>query len=240
MTRIGKDAPKRMKRYYNDVSVEPHADAFAIHLDGRPARTPAGAALALSNAPLADAVAAEWKTDGDHLDLHSMTLTRLAFTANDLSLQERALGTEEVVKYLRTDLLCHRADKPAALVKRQVAAWDPILDWAAGAFGERLAVTAGVRAIEQPSAVVDSARRRIETMSAWRFVGLAASVPIAGSAVIGLALVARAFSAEVLFDASRIDERFQAERWGVDAEADARERRLEAAFMAIDRWLALV
>lgn len=239
MTRLG-GAPRRIRKFYKAVCVEETADGHALLLDGRAAKTPARAPLVLPNAALAEAVAEEWRVDAEALDPGAMALTRLASTAIDLSGRDRARWTDDILNYLQTDLLCYRAGEPAALVERQRAAWDPLLDWAAGELGARLAVTSGVAAITQSEAVLAPARRRLEAMDAWRIAGLAAAVPLAGSAVIGLALAARAFPAAALFDASRIDERFQAKRWGADEEAAARERCLEAAFLAVDRWFDLL
>lgn len=240
MAQLGGEGPKRIRKFFKTVRVERTPDGFSLLLDGKLARTPARAPLSLPNAPLAEALAEEWRVEGESLEPAAMALTQLAFTAIDISQKERVRRNEDVVNYLYTELLCHRVDAPAALVERQSAAWDPILDWAAGAFGERFSVTTGVRAIEQPSKAIDSARREIEAMDAWRSAGLAVAVSVAGSALIGLALEARAFPADALFSASRVDEHFQTERWGVDAAAAARERRLEAAFMAVDKWFTLL
>jgi len=239
MAQLG-GAPRRIRKFYKAVCVEETANGHALLLDGRAAKTPAGAALVLPTAALAEAVAEEWRAGSEALDREAMALTRLASTAIDLSGRDRARWTDDILNYLQTDLLCYRASEPAALVERQRAAWDPLLDWAAGELGARLAVTSGVAAIAQSDAVLASARRRIEAMDAWRIAGLAEAVPIAGSAVIGFALAVRAFLAPALFDASRLDEHFQTERWGADEEAAAGERRLEAAFLAVDRWFGLL
>ena len=49
-----------------------------------------------------------------------------------------------------------------------------------------------------------------------------------------------ACAADEIFAASRLDERFQAEKWGADAEALARERRIEADFAVAARYLVLL
>jgi chaperone required for assembly of F1-ATPase len=240
MAQSSGDAPKRIRKFFKSASIEKTPDGFSLLLDGKAARTPARAAFTLPNAALAEAVAEEWRVDGETLFLAKMPLTRLASTALDLGGSDRAKWTGEIFNYLGTDLLCYRAEEPAALVARQAAAWNPLLDWAEETFGARPAVTAGVAAIEQPEEMLIAARRRLEAMDIWRLAGLFAAVPIAGSAVIGIALAARAFQAATLFAASRVDELYQAERWGRDAEAAARERFLEAEFLAADKWFGLL
>jgi chaperone required for assembly of F1-ATPase len=74
----------------------------------------------------------------------------------------------------------------------------------------------------------------------FALTGLAALVPLLGSAVLGLAVQRGVVSGELAFDLSRIDEAFQESRWGVDAENAARTaaRRAEAALF--DRWFRVL
>lgn len=240
MAQLSGDAPKRIRKFYKTASVEKTPDGFALLLDGKAAKTPARASLALPNEGLAEAVADEWRVDSEMLFPAKMPLTRLASTAIDLGDSDRAKWIDEVLNYLGTDLVCYRAGEPAALVARQVAAWDPLLDWAETTLGVRPATTAGIAAIDQPQALMDAALRQLAAVDRWRLAGLFSATPIAGSAIIGFALASRAFPVETLFEASRVDERFQTDRWGIDDEAVARERILEAEFLAIDRWFALL
>lgn len=240
MAEFGGGGPKRIRKFYKTVSVAPAQEGHAILLDGKGAKTPARATLALPSAALAEAVAEEWRVEGEELALDAMALTRLASMAIDLGESDCGRWVDEILNYLCTDLLCYRATEPAALVERQAAAWDPLLDWAAGEFGAELTVTSGIAAVEQPAAVSGPVRARLEAMDPWHLAGLFTAVPLAGSAVIGFALAARAFPAQRLFKASRVDEHFQAERWGVDTDAAARERRLKGEFMAVDKWFELL
>ncbi|MEI9929891.1 MAG: hypothetical protein WDM89_04830 [Rhizomicrobium sp.] len=50
---------------------------------------------------------------------------------------------------------------------------------------------------------------------------------ICGSLVLALAVADKRLSAGEAFALSQIDERFQAEKWGLDSEAEARAKRLE-------------
>ena len=61
-----------------------------------------------------------------------------------------------------------------------------------------------------------------------------------GSVVIGLALVERHLDAEAAWQASQLDETFQIERWGEDAEAAARRAALKRDIEATDRFLRLL
>ena len=48
--------------------------------------------------------------------------------------------------------------------------------------------------------------------------GLATAVPLFGSAVLGLAVHRGALTGQAAFDLSRLEEAFQEELWGVDAD----------------------
>lgn len=240
MAQLGGEGPRRIKKFYRQASVERTTDGYEIFLDGRAAKTPGRANLALPTEALAKAVAEEWNTPSDELEPAAMLLTQLSMSVIDLAGRDRQQWANEVLNYLRSDLLCYRADEPAELVERQASAWDPLLNWARESLGAPLRVTTGIIAVEQPSETIDLTARRLDTMNDWMLAGLAGATQVSGSAVIAMALAADAFPADDLFRAARLDEHFQAERWGTDAEAAAREARLKAAFMAVGRWLRLL
>src|SRR5437588_3762654 len=75
--------PQLPRRLYKTVRVEERGEGFGILLDGRPARTPRQRLLAAPACALADAIAAEWEAQTDHVDPARMPLTRLANTILD-------------------------------------------------------------------------------------------------------------------------------------------------------------
>lgn len=240
MTRVGENRPQLPKRFYKTAAAIEEGERHAIKLDGRVAKTKGGAPLAISSARLAAAVADEWNAQGDHIDLAAMAMTRFAMTALDLAESDAEGWREATLAFLGSDLLCYRAEEPQSLVERQAAAWDPILNWARNDLGIELEIAAGIVFTAQSDAALARARELLGAMSGERVLGVKSAAEIAGSAVIGLALAHDAFRAEALFDASRVDESFQAERWGLDSEAERRERRLKDDFMNAARYLSLL
>ena len=74
-----------MKRFYAEVTTAlAEGGGFSVLLDGRPVRTPARAVLAVPSEPLAQAIAAEWRAQGEEVQPDGMRLMRLATTALDL------------------------------------------------------------------------------------------------------------------------------------------------------------
>ena len=226
----------RPKRFYREAAVVGQGDHWAVHLDGKPLRTPEKKLLVLPTEALANVIADEWRAQGERIDLQSMFNTRLVNVALDRTPAARAAIGAEAARYAHTDLLCHLAEGPAALRQRQEAAWAPLRDWAGREFGVQLATVEGVIPIEQPADSVERVRLHAVGLDDFRLTAFAHGVALLGSAVLGLAVERRRITAAEAFELSRIDEAFQAEQWGEDAEAARRTDRNRAEARALDLW----
>ncbi len=120
--------PVLPRRFWRQADVKSEAGLHHLILDGKLARTPARNPVAVGSRPVAEAVAAEWNAVGEVLDPSAMPLTRLANAAIDGVAREADAVRAEIVRYAGSDLVCYRAEQPEALVERQNAAWDPIID----------------------------------------------------------------------------------------------------------------
>lgn len=232
--------PPGQRRGYRDVHVQTMEGGFAIALDAKPLRTPAGTHIVVPQAALAAAIAAEWRGQGDKLDLNTLPITRITATALDRVRPRRAELVAELMSYAETELLCHRAGEPDALVARQNAVWQPLLDWLARHFDAPLTVTSGIHVRPHPPDSLAALRRALEQSDDWRLAGLAITTGIAGSVVIGLALAEGRLDAGGAFEAAELDASFQIERWGEDAEAMARRAEIRAELAAAGRFLGLL
>jgi chaperone required for assembly of F1-ATPase len=200
------------RRFYKAVRIEA-GDGYAILLDGRRTRTPAGAPLRLPTEPLAKMLAAEWERQGEHIRTADMPAARLAFTALDRVSETREAVCKEVARYAGSDLLCYFADHPRALVARQQQAWGPLLDWARDELALHLVRTVGVSPVEQPAESLLRVARWAGALDDFALAGLAHATALLGSAVLAFAL-----------------------QRGVDAEAAARARALHAETLMLDAW----
>lgn len=240
MTKIGENPVAGPKRFYTVATLAEEGGSFSLFLDKRRAKTKAGNEIRIKSAALASAILEEWNAQGERIDFMAMPMTRFAMTAIDLGARDAESWREAVLAFLKSDLLCYRAPVPSELLERQNAAWDPILDWCATKLDIRLSKGIGVEFVEQPREAIDAARRFLTILTVERLIGVKSATEIAGSAAIAFALLQGPFDAGALFEASRIDERFQAERWGIDGEAAARERQLKQDFLSAARFLSLV
>lgn len=222
-------------KFYKKVDVVPQDGGFAVHLDGRSIKTPARAALILPTAALANEIADEWEGQGETIDPMTMPLTRLANTAIDGVAIHRADVAAAILNFGRNDLLCYRAQTPPELAARQKAAWDAQLLWLAARHGAKLEVTAGINAIAQSEAALAALSHALDAHGDFALTALHSLASITGSLTLGLAMAEGRIDAATGFALSRIDEDFQAEKWGLDAEAKARAqalgRELESALL---------
>lgn len=224
-----------MKRFYKTVSV----DGRRILLDGRSVRTPARAVLELPGVALAGAIAAEWEEQGEEINLVAMPFTGLAHVAIDRIAPDCAGFAAGLARYGESDLTCYRAEGPDALVVRQAAAWEPLLDWARTRYDVRFTVTAGIIHVTQPAATVARLGEAAAARDAFALAGLFPLVTISGSLVIALAVAEGAIDAQAGFAAAMLDEDWQAERWGEDALASQARAARERDFHAAAHFLAL-
>lgn len=232
------EVDSRPRKFYSEVDVAPHAAAFVVRLDTRPLRTPEKNPLATPTLTLAELIASEWRSQAERIDFASMLATRLAYAAIDRTSLNRAALADEVARYAGTDLVCHLAEHPADLCARQQAAWGPLLEWATAALGVRLSTVAGVSPIRQPKESIEAVRRHAIGLDDYRLTGLAHGVALLGSAVLGLAVERGRLTAAEAFELSRLDEIFQAERWGEDDEAVRRTERSRDEARLLDLWFA--
>ncbi|MDF2995701.1 MAG: hypothetical protein K0R27_1338 [Xanthobacteraceae bacterium] len=227
----------RAKRFYKTVATAPVEGGHGVMLDGRPVRTPSRAVLAVPMAALAEALAAEWASQGEFIEPMSMPLTRLVNSARDGVAARIEETAEEIVKYAGSDLLFYRAEGPSSLVARQAAHWDPVLDFMRERLGARFVLSEGIRYVEQPAGSVAAVRAALP-QDALRLAALASMTALAGSALLALGVWLGALDEEAAWTAAHVDEDHQIELWGLDAEAGARReaRRREFAAAAALLW----
>jgi chaperone required for assembly of F1-ATPase len=221
--------PQPISRFYRSATTLQIDSGFAISLDGRIPRTPAKNQLILPNLDAARLVAAEWEAQSNQIIPASMPLTRLVNVAIDRATQTRSAMMDEVIKYAGTDLVCYRAPTPKTLVAAQAAAWDPLMDWACATHKVALDITYDALAVPQPPASLAALRTAIERYDDWHLTALAFANGLAGSAIVALALVDRFIDGETAFKAIRVEENWQAARWGADPDEEhvANARRLD-------------
>ena len=238
-----------MKRFYTAVMVaeeassENHGPQFLITLDGLAARSPAGERLILPTSALAEAIAGEWRVQGEDMDPETMLCTRLAGGAIDHVRPRREASIAGLMAYAASDLLCYRVAEPPELVVRQDQHWQPLLDWAEETLEARLTTTTGVTPLSQPPQSLDALERAISAHDEMKLAAINSAAATASSLILALALVHGFIDAFSAFELSSLHETFQMEHWGEDEEAKQRlcslrdEIAIAARFMDLCRAL---
>ena len=232
-----------MKRFWKSAAVAPGSGGFGVTLDGRPVRLPGGTPLNVPTAPLAEAIAEEWTraaggARGGEMTFAEVPLTRLAGTALERIAPDPEPTVAAIAKYAETDLLCYRAEEPR-LAAEQAEAWEPLLDWAALQLDAPLRSTAGLMPVAQDPSAIAALRRAVAAHGAIELAALGVLVPSLGSLVLGLAVVRDRLESAEAHRLASLDETFQEQLWGVDAEALARRQRVAAEVALAARLVAL-
>ena len=229
-----------MKRFWKEVAVAREDGGFGVTLDGRPVRTPARVPLLLPTERLADAVAAEWRDSLEEVDPRAMPLTGLANAAIDRVAPDPERFATDLGRYGESDLFAYRAEGPTTLVGRQAAAWDPLLQWARRRFDVDFAVTSGISFIAQPDDTVRRLAHAVASLNPFRLAALSPLVTIGGSLVAALSVVEEETTPEGAWEAVAVDESWQLEKWGEDAEARSALDNRRRDFLSAARFLSLL
>lgn len=233
-------APGQGKAAFKDATVVPAEGGFAVRLDNKPLKTPAGVAVVVPTQALAEAIAVELRATGGRPHPATLPIMRMAGTALDRVARHRMEIEEQLLAYAETDLLCHRAEHPPDLVARQFQVWQRLLDWLARRHDALLTVTSGIQPTRQPAESLTALRAVLAGFDVWRLTALSVAVSSSGSLVIGLALADGHLDTGAAFEAAELETTYQIERWGEDMEAAARRAEVRTDLDLAQRFLQLL
>jgi len=241
-----------VKRFYKSVTVQraelsdinvgdgpPETQAYTVSLDGRAVRTPGKAYLWVPNTALAEAIAEEWRGQGDDIEPAQMDLTRIANAAVDRVVPRRRAVIDDLVNYGVADLVCYRADAPVELIRRQTETWQPLVDWARDQYGAELIVGAGIMPIEQPANVPDALAAACGKFSNHQLAAISLIGGATGSTIIALALAEGHLGVDGTVAAASLDDTYQTEHWGEEQTAAERRAALVHDIEVAARFLLL-
>jgi chaperone required for assembly of F1-ATPase len=229
-----------VKRFWKEVEVEQADGGWSIRLDGRPVRTPARAELTVPTEALALAIAEEWRGVEDEIDPRAMPMTGLGNAAIDRVAPDKLAFAAGLARYAETDLACYRAEWPPELVQRQSEAWDALLAWARRRYDVDFSITSNLMHVPQPQATVERLAHAVTALDPVRLAGLSPLVTIGGSLAAALAVLEKAVAPDEAWGAVSIDDRWQIEQWGLDAEAEAALENRRCDFLAAAGFLELL
>jgi chaperone required for assembly of F1-ATPase len=224
------------KRFYKEVGVGEADGGFTVTLDGKPIKTPSGKMVIAPAKEIAEAIAAEWEAQREMINPLTMPLTRFANSVVEAVADRADAVTEDVAKYLGTDLLFYRAGHPEALVAKEAAHWDPIVFWAAESLGAHFILSEGIMHVRQPDSAIAAARAAFPK-NPWSIAALHVVTTITGSALLALALAHEVRDPDQIWAAAHVDEDWNIEKWGIDEEVAARRESRLVDFRAATQIL---
>ncbi len=231
--------PDLPRRFYKDATVASESTGYAVRLDGKPVRTPGKRLLLLPTEALAQAIAAEWRAQGERVDPATMPMTRLANTVLDAVVERMTEVRADALKYGGSDLLCYRASHPSELVAHQTKLWTPPLDWAATALGARLEAVVGISHHAQPATALHAIDHALGALDPFALAGVHELTTLSGSVILALAVAHGVLDPDEAWSAAHVDEDWQISQWGEDFEAAERRKRRQADFQAAAALIGL-
>jgi chaperone required for assembly of F1-ATPase len=228
-----------MKRFYNDVGVLETAGRWQVTLDGRGIKTVGGAPQLVPHRALADALAEEWRTQGEEIDPASFTFRDMADYAIDMIAPQPRAIADKLVTYADTDTLLYHAHPDEPLYARQREMWEPILSAFEAREGVRLKRVSGIIHNAQDQAALDRLHGRMVQFDAFSLAALESLTTLAASLVVGLTTLETPDDPLPLWRAASLEEEWQAELWGCDEEAEERRVRRERDFLSAHRMARL-
>ena len=227
-----------MKRFWTAVTSTPADGGWQVMLDGRGMKTAAGAQQIVPTAALAEALAHEWTEQGETVDPtrfrhrprvdHAIDVIALDPNPTD---RRRCSPTPRPTR-------CATAQSPTMrLWRRQREIWDPLADAVARREGVTFEAVSGILHRPQPLATLARLRERLSAFDPFALAAMQDMASLATSLIVALAATEPDADVEAVWDAANLEEDWQAERWGRDAEAEARRDERRAAFMtAHELW----
>ena len=229
-----------MKRFWKEAASKPEEGGWGVELDGRALRTPARAPLVVPTAALAEAIADEWRSVEGEIEPRWMPFTGIANAAIDRVGPERQEFAQGLARYAEADRACYRADGPRELIELQEDSWDALLAWARRRYDVDFVITSGLLHVDQPAATVERLSHAVLALDPFRLAGLSPLVTIGASLIAALSVLEGAMSPEEAWNAVSIDERWQIQRWGADAEAETTIESRRRDFLAAARFVELL
>ncbi len=211
---------------------------FEVRRAGRAATRPEGRPLLLPTEPLARLVAAEWRALSGPPDWAGMLATRLALGASSAGPGAREAMIAGLARLAEHDLLCYRVEAPRELARRQAALWSPLVASVEARLGTRFDSGAGVTPLTQDRSTGEAVRAWAGRLNPFALVAVDGLARLYGSSILAIGVAEGLVGADDAFVAAILDETFQEEAWGEDAEAAGRREAMRAEAGKIGDFLA--
>ncbi len=212
---------------FKTTSYEKADGGYAILLAGKPLKTPKGGAMIAPTEKLAITIAGEWQKLSSKIDWSKLPMSRQLNAALD-NMHSVAKWQDELVEFLKNDLLLYFASSPKELKERQENGWLPLLEKFNSEFGVELKTTTGISPIKQSEKDISNVSEFSVNLGYFDTFIMRNFSGFLGSFILAYATHSGWIDAKTAYELSTIDEAWQEEHWGQDAqEAKRREKILQ-------------
>ena len=160
--------------------------------------------------------------------------TKLEKSIAEIS-QDREIVIEKLVKFSLTDMLLFWSTNEK-LFLRQQELWTPILIWAKENLDTKFNITKEINIPDQDSQSGIKLKMFLESLTDKELTGFYFASLNMRSILLAAALIKGKITAKQAYEASCIEELWQAEKWGNDGAADNRRKSLLAELEAIEKF----
>uniref|UniRef100_A0A0N5B9B7 ATP synthase mitochondrial F1 complex assembly factor 2 n=1 Tax=Strongyloides papillosus TaxID=174720 RepID=A0A0N5B9B7_STREA len=209
----------RPKRFYKSVTVTKDTEdenKFIVFLDKRKVKTLGQNVLKLPTEPLAEAIAHEFDSQLETLNMTNMRLTGLAFTAMDNPFhQTKENIIDSIMEYAPTDTVLYVSTEPEKLYNKEKEYWLPVIDWVNKKFSVDFKPTETLFDLPEISPKTDgNLREYFNNFNFWQLTGYQYSVEALKSILLSVAATENAINIEKAVEASRVEQIYQSHVWG--------------------------
>ena len=238
--KIPSDEKPKAKRFWKETHLKEGDNGYIITLDGREVKTPQGSAMRVLQRPLAEAICKEWDDQQQEINPESMPMFKFTVTAIDRVTPQREAIVHELANYGSNDLLCYREENDQRLSAHQHQSWQPYLDWLEQTHAITLKVFAGIMPGDQAQDMKNAMVNLVDRHDDFALAGLHTMVTCSGSLVLGLAAKEKLHPIDTIFEAAFLDDLWQQEKWGYDAETDQRLKNHQLLLQHAHQYLEML
>lgn len=229
-----------VKRFYKTVSIQTEEDQHSILLDTKTLKSPAGNIISLPNHELAQKIANEFEVANDQVDFQNMPFYRLACGAVDYASVEKQAVLDDLLFAIDKDQTCYFEPSDQKLFEIQDEQFQPILQFIQKQTQSDVKTIKGIQAIEQNKEIKGFLYAYFEKMSPFSLLGIKMMKDITNSIFASYAWLEGHISQETLWSIARLDENYQADRWGRPPEWVEQDESLQEELNRICDYLDLM
>ncbi|XP_046402322.1 ATP synthase mitochondrial F1 complex assembly factor 2 [Ischnura elegans] len=202
-------------RFFKKTSILQNEGLFEVTLDHRKLKTPQGNVFRVPSESLARAVAVEWDSQKEKIDLSTMFLTGICSNAidNPGNVNKYQL-VDHMIKFLDTDTVLFFSPEEDELYDLQMREWNPIIQWACERFKIEIKPSHDIAGPNVSHESREILRRYFLSYDQWSLTGYSYGVDTMKSLILMLACAERFVSVEKAVLLSRLEEEFQCKSWG--------------------------